>query len=120
MPRGGQHPEHPGYVAPNAAYDCAACVAWHEREYAFPPLAGLNAEAWNFYALVQDQQRAGGLDVLGLDYEPLFRVFEVYDVTGAHRRKLFERIVAINRTVNEHRAEQRRIEHERAKAKAGR
>ena len=74
-------------------------------------LEGLSAQAWDVYALLQDQQRAGGMDVIGLDYAVLPFVFDLYDVpVGATRRRLFERIVWVNHAVNAHRAAERELE----------
>lgn len=118
MPRGTQHPQHPGFVGGDRRYDCGACVAHHQALYDFPGLTGLSASAWELYALLQDQQRAGGLDVIGLDYGVLPVVFDVYEVPrGPVRRRLFERIVWINHAVGAHRAAQRELEAQRAKAR---
>jgi hypothetical protein len=117
VPQGRQVPTHPGFVGGAERYDCGACIAYHAREWQFPLLAGLSIHAWDLFALLQDQQRAGGMDVIGLDYTVLPFVFDLYDVpAGKPRRRLFERIVWINHAVAAHRAEQRDLEAQRAKA----
>lgn len=119
IPQGRQIPTHPGFVGGDQRYDCGACITYHAREWGFPMLDGLAAQAWDLYALLQDQQRAGGMDVIGLDYGVLPFVFDLYDVPpGPTRRKLFERIVWVNHAVNAHRADERELEAQKQKARS--
>lgn len=115
-----QNHAHPGFVDVGERYDCAQCIAWHQDEYQFPALSALNAQAWELYGTIQDQQRAGGMDVIGLDYTVVPIVFSIYEVPpGRAQRMLFERLILINRAVSEHRSQQRELEAQRTKNQRG-
>lgn len=107
IPRAAQNANHPGYVAPDVAYDCGQCIAHFARGYGFPELLPENAEAWGLYFTLQDQQRVG-MDLLGLDYGVLPAVFELLEVPRAERRLLFEKLAIVNHAEQAHRAEKRR------------
>lgn len=74
-----------------------------------------NAESWSLYFRLQDQQRAGGFDVLGLDYAVLPVVFDVYGIPQADRRAVFEDLCVINSEMQKYRARKRETEQQFAK-----
>ena len=112
IPRGGQNPQHAGYVAPDRPYDCGKCVAYHARAYGFPELLPENADAWRLYFVLQDQQRVG-MDLLGLDYTVLPIVFDLEGVPHAARPLLFEKLAVVNHAEQAQRAEKRRQDEQR-------
>lgn len=115
MPVGRQDAQHPGFVAADQAYDCTQCVRIHGERHGFPPLEEANLEAWEFYDVLIGQVRIG-MDVVGLDMTAIPVAFDIYDVPRESRRLLFEKLMIIDRAVQENRGRAR--ERERIKAKA--
>ena len=115
-----QQPGHPGYIAPDQPYDCGQCIGWHAAQYGFPTLDEHpeGADALQFYFRIGDQQRAGGWELLGLDYTVLPLVFDLYGIPPGERVRLFEALQAINAEVQSWREEKREIEEKRREAKA--
>lgn len=104
---------HPGYVAPDAPYDCQACIAAHASGRVggepFPLLGPDEVEAWNLYLLLQDQVLVG-MDIVGLDYATFPAVFTMQDIPRRDWRRRFEQLVILNHAAQEHRAQQRLAE----------
>lgn len=109
--------DHPGFVEKEAPYSCGKCVSWHADKYKFPRLQPENARAWEMYFRLQDQQRAGGFDVLGLDYAILPLAFRLYIVPPEEQRLLFEKIIVVNHEMNAHRSQRRESDRQLAEAK---
>jgi hypothetical protein len=104
VPAGQVPRDRPGFVAPDQPLSCGACIAWHAARFHFPTLWPQNLVAWDLYWKLQDQQRVGGFDVLGLDYTVLPVAFACYAIPRAEWRLLFEKLMTINREVAAHRA----------------
>ena len=119
IPRGGQtsFPIPERFLGPDQPYDCHACIQWHGEKYGFPALASANQRAWELYFRFQDQQRGGGMDVLGLDYGILDFAFRLYQIPPVEQRVLLEKIIIMNREVNRHRADKREQERKIEEAK---
>ena len=115
-----QQPGHPGFVAPDRAYDCGQCIGWHAERFDFPTLDDHpeGADALQFYFRVGDQQRAGGFGLLGLDYTVLPLAFDLYGIPPSERIRLFENLQAINAEVQAWREEQRELDERKREAKA--
>jgi hypothetical protein len=108
-----QDPQHDGFVAADAWYDCAQCVRKHGERHGFPPLDPEHHDAWSIFQAVNDQVRIG-MDVVGLDYAVLPPVFDLYGIPQAERRLLFEYIAILNGAQQKHRALQREREQSQA------
>ncbi len=107
---GRQEPQHDGFVAVDAWYDCAQCVSRHGARHDFPPLDAEHQEAWTIFQTVQSQVVIG-MDVVGLNYAVLPPVFDLYGIpVGDDRRVLFERIAILDQEQQRHRANQRQRE----------
>jgi hypothetical protein len=109
---GRQDPQHDGFVAVDAWFDCGQCVTRHGERHGFPPLDPEHHDAWSIFQAVNDQVRVG-MDVVGLDYAVLPAVFDLYAIPTGERRFLFERIAILNRAQQEHRALERQREQSR-------
>lgn len=109
VPRGRQNPAHPGFTAPAEPYDCAQCIRTHAARHGFPPLHPANAEAWDLYMTIQDQQRVG-MDVLALDHGAIETAFRIYGVPEADRRLLYEKLLVMDHECQRRRQEEREQE----------
>lgn len=101
---GRQDTAHPGFVAADAWYDCAQCIAWHGTQFSFPPRDPEHDQAFALYALIADQVIVG-MEVVGINYEALRLPFEVYGITDRNdRRVLLEQVAILNHVAQEKRA----------------
>ena len=102
-----------GFTGPSDRYDCQACINWHAREFKFPTLGAANGEAWALYLEIQGQQRGGGFGPAGLDMTVLPTVFDLHQVPQSERLGLYQKILVIDRCVQEHEAAKREKERRR-------
>lgn len=117
IPIGQQNATHPGFVAKDRAYDCLKCMNHSARERGYPEMLDSEGlEAWNLYLMLQDQQRIG-MDVIGLDYNCLPGVFDILGIPTRERMGLFERLVMINRAIQDRNAKKREQQALRDKAR---
>jgi hypothetical protein len=116
-PRGVQNPDHPGFVEASARYDCQACINWHAREFKFPTLGAANQPAWALYLEIQGQQRGGGFGPMGLDVTVLPTIFDLHQIPQAERLGLYQKLLVIDRVVQEHEAGKREKERRSREAK---
>jgi hypothetical protein len=107
IPRESQNESHPGFVGKALPYDCFKCMNHHARQYHYDELSDEEGlEAWTMYLTLQDQQRIG-MDVLGLDYTCLEPAFRLLGLPREKWRAMFQRIIIINRAVQERNARKR-------------
>ncbi len=121
MPQGLQYPGHPGFTAPDEPYDCGRCIASHATRFSFPTLGEENVEAWTLWQTAHAQQRStGGMEpvFLGIDFQALAVLFDIYAIPRLERQGLFEKILLIDRAAEKQRADERKAERLRREAEA--
>lgn len=114
IPKGLQHPQHPGFVAPDLPYNCRQCINWHGERFGFPPLEEENEEAWHVYMGVLQGQVRVGMEVVGLDYTAIEPAFRFCHVLPEDAEELFAQIVVMDQEASAYR--QRRAESQRKRA----
>jgi hypothetical protein len=105
-----QDPQHDGFVAADAWYDCAQCVRRHGERHEFPPLDPEHHDAWGIFQAISDQVIVG-MDVVGVDMQVLPVWFDAYGIEAqADKRWMLERIAILNHEQQRHRVRQRERE----------